>query len=131
MNNRLEKLNQKIETLENRLEPLMEERRKLWQKQSDEIRAKIERAEQLEDKFQLDELLFAATSKCQCGAGLAYPKGIGPHGSWYCSDILLGRALPASDKNSKTHDAGFPFSFYSINSEDQPSAEGHTTRPKE
>jgi hypothetical protein len=72
------------------------------------------------------DLRYAATSRCPCGAGLAYPKDSGLHGSWDCGAILTGTA----DANVQ-HTAKLPFAFYEIKSEDQPSANGRTTRPEE
>lgn len=86
----------------------------------------------------LKRLHFAATMRCSCGAGLAYdPAGLsggvgntdgpfkGPlNGYWDCSAIILGTA----DKE-KQHTEHLPFSFYEIKSENQPSANGRTTRP--
>lgn len=69
------------------------------------------------------ELVYAATSRCLCGAGMAYPKGIGGRGYWDCSDILTGRA-----STLVKHEARLPFMFYEIKSENQPSANGATTR---
>jgi hypothetical protein len=80
----------------------------------------------MKDKFSPDELRYAAISRCKCGAGLAYPKNSSPRGSWYCSAILTGQA-----ERGSSHDSSFPFAFYEIKSEDQPSANGQTTRPKE
>lgn len=75
--------------------------------------------------FTLDELRFAAGARCTgCQLGLAYPKDVGFRGSWTCSGILLGSALHDATK----HDS-LPFMFYEIKSEDQPSANGATTRP--
>lgn len=37
-------------------------------------------------------LVYAATARCPCGAGLAYEAGVGIRGYWDCSDILLGIA---------------------------------------
>lgn len=75
-------------------------------------------------------LVYAATSRCKCGLGLAYEPGGESgkpiHGFWDCSGILLGTA----DRDVQHHDI-FPFMFYEIKSERQPSAEGLTTRPKE
>lgn len=70
-------------------------------------------------------LCYAATARCQCGAGLAYHYGTGVRGEWACSDILTGRI---SHADIQKHQA-FPFVFYEINSENQPSAYGRTTRP--
>lgn len=82
-----------------------------------------------EPPFRLKDLRFAAYNRCPCGAGLAYPKswraeGGGPGGYWDCSAILMGAA-----DMSVTHCAQYPFVFYEIKSEDQPSAQGATTRP--
>ncbi len=85
------------------------------------------------------ELRYSAYAKCNCGAGLAYPTSPSqeqinlwePDGVfamwsyWDCSDILTGRA----DKEAKTmHTGKLPFAFYEIKSENQPSADGATTR---
>ena len=72
----------------------------------------------------IDELVYAAVKRCPCGAGMAYAKGSGPRGHWDCSAILLGTA----DKDVR-HEAKLPFAFWSSRSENQPSAQGHTTRP--
>ncbi len=81
-----------------------------------------------------DDLTYAATSRCPCGAGLAYggmciepPFKIPSY--WDCSDILLGRAVPSGQPGAVTHTDRLPFSFYEIKSEGQPSARGATTRP--
>lgn len=76
------------------------------------------------EKFGLDELRFSAGARCTCGLGLAYPKDCGGFHYWSCSGVLLGTA----DKAVK-HDQ-LPFMFYSVKSEDQPSAGGRTTRPE-
>lgn len=68
----------------------------------------------------LSNLIFAATAKCPCGAGLAYKADMD---YWDCSEILLNTA----DKK-KTHTAKLPFVFWEIKSELQPSAFGCTTR---
>lgn len=73
--------------------------------------------------FALHELRFAAYSRCECGAGLAYPLGMSAPGAWHCSAILRGtasRAIP--------HTPALPFAFYELKSEGQPSANGATTR---
>ncbi len=80
--------------------------------------------------FTDDDLVYAAQSRCTCGAGLAYPKDSSPSGSWHCSDILTYRAATADRAEAKPHDRPFPFSVYSIKSENQPSAHGATTRPQ-
>jgi len=72
--------------------------------------------------------MYAATSRCKCGAGLAYRHG---DTAWDCSDILLGRAAPMGQPGSVQHSATYPFVFYEIKGENQPSARGATTRPSE
>lgn len=76
--------------------------------------------------FTDDQLIYAAYSKCEaCGAGMAYPEGIGIHGSWYCSAVLKREDKPEHyGKHTK-----LPFSFYEVKSENQPSVNGATTRP--
>lgn len=76
------------------------------------------------------DLVYAAHSRCVCGAGMAYPKGIGAHGFWDCSDILTGRAIPHGEPGAKQHEARLPFVFYELKSERQPSVGGATTRRK-
>lgn len=119
-------LKKKIADLEAELEPLEEELRQLDLAEIKECQDKVERTFQRKDKFTEDELVFAAFSRCDCGAGLAYPSKIGPLGSWVCSDILLG----APDIIKKHHTSELPFAFYDIKSENQPSVHGATTRKK-
>jgi hypothetical protein len=69
------------------------------------------------------DLVYAATARCPCGAGLAYPTNSDPHGYWDCSAIWLDEA-----DESVTHTAQLPFTFYKVKSEVQPSANGATTR---
>lgn len=76
-----------------------------------------------------DELVYAATARCKCGAGLAYPYGIGGCGYWDCSEILKGRAVHSGKPGAVQHTARLPFTFYEVKSERQPSARGATTRP--
>lgn len=77
------------------------------------------------------ELRYAASSRCPCGAGLAYPiYPIDIHGAWDCSDILTGRAIPSGQEGAVTHTDRLPFAFYEVKSDDQPSAHGATTRPR-
>lgn len=80
------------------------------------------------------DLTWAATDRCPCGAGLAYDEScqledvpqVWPYnGYWECSAILLGTAVPGE----ATHTAKLPFAYYSIKSDNQPSANGRTTRP--
>lgn len=89
----------------------------------------------------LERLLFAATARCRCGAGLAYvPEHVERLGlnseaaSWRCSALLLMsreelEKEPTGD--AARHDGPLPFAFYEIKSERQPSANGVTTRPRE
>ncbi len=71
-----------------------------------------------------DDLVYAATARCRCGAGYSYPKlDKDPGGQWICSAVFLG-AQAGSE-----HDAAKPFAFWNIKSDDQPSANGQTTRP--
>ena len=75
--------------------------------------------------FAVDELRFAATLWCPCGAGMAYPVGaMDMQGTWDCSAILMGTAAIEVE-----HSPALPFMFYEVKSEDQPSADGQTTRP--
>lgn len=127
--NRKEELLAKMKLLENQLEPLKQELNKIFLEESEEVKEKVKRCEQLKDKFEIEDLVFSAHDRCLCGAGLAYPKNIGMHGSWICSDILLGTAIPANKEGAKEHNGEFPFAFYNIKSENQPSANGATTRP--
>lgn len=85
---------------------------------------RIKKAELGLGDFTLHELLFAAQFRCVCRAGMAYPDGIGIHGAWYCSAILLGQAVPGTE-----HTPAHPFSFYEVKSEGQSSQNGATTRP--
>ena len=72
------------------------------------------------------ELLYAATERCRCGAGLAYPLG---HEAafklrmWACSAVLHGEA------QGEDHD-GYPFALYKIREETSINNRGgHSTRP--
>lgn len=75
--------------------------------------------------FAAEELVFAATSRCSCGAGLAYPKECNSGHYWDCSEILMGIA-----KKEVKHTDQLPFAYYEVKFENQPSANGMTTRPK-
>lgn len=78
-----------------------------------------------------DDMVYAATARCPCGAGLAYRKSGGaPGGHWDCSAIMLGTAIPKGQPGSVEHTAQLPFVFCEIKSERQPSAGNMTTRPK-
>jgi hypothetical protein len=56
---------------------------------------------------------------------MAYPKGCGLGHQWTCSDILAGRAEAGA-----THSDAMPFMFWKVKSENQPSANGATTRTR-
>lgn len=74
-------------------------------------------------------LVFAAYTRCPCGAGMAYdPTKFPKQSYWDCSDIILGKAVPKGQPGWVTHEGQLPFAFYEIKSEDQPSANGATTR---
>ena len=78
-----------------------------------------------------DGLIYSATSRCKCGAGLCYDESkAGINGCWTCSVcVLADRAnLPMEGWDKSAHQA-FPFREYEIKSETQPSANGATTRP--
>lgn len=87
----------------------------------DEKWGKFERGE---FTFKDEDLIYSAFAVCsKCKAGLAYPKDCGMAHQWTCSNVLKGIGT------DNGHEA-FPFAFYSIKSENQPSAGGATTRPK-
>lgn len=125
-----EELLAKIAQLEAELAPLKEQLREAYRIETEECAEKIKRVQLKKDRFTEEELVFAASTRCECGAGMAYPNSIGVQGAWYCSDILLGNALAGNEKGSKAHTSPLPFMFYSIKSETQPSANGATTRRK-
>lgn len=86
-------------------------------------------------KFAPEDLTYAATARCPCGAGLAYGNKADPDSvfnipsAWDCSAILLGTAIPSGQPGAVTHTDQLPFAFWEIKSENQPSARGATTRP--
>lgn len=82
---------------------------------------------EFDKRFTDDELVYAAGARCECGAGYAYPKSSGMRGRWTCSSVLKAeeKALPPT-----MHSEDLPFVFYEVKSENQPSANGATTRPK-
>lgn len=96
-----------------------------YHKQSQEdFDARWERFDKQNEYFKDEDLIYSAGAVCdKCGAGLAYPKNCGVHHQWTCSAVLKGIGT------DKGHGA-FPFAFYDIKSEEQPIAQGHTTRPK-
>lgn len=88
------------------------------------------------------ELLYAATARCRCGAGLAYPmehdlaRAIG---AWVCSAVLRGDVPGvATDQTTAAftgapsdgdHDS-FPWAYFKIREETSINNRGaHTTRP--
>lgn len=77
--------------------------------------------------MKVEDLVYAATSTCPCGSGLAYAPG---EKHWDCSAILLGHAFPTGHPFATTHTARLPFAFYEVKPEGQPSAQGATTRPQ-
>jgi hypothetical protein len=99
-----------------------ERRRKRYIAEHEQAKAKAD-AGNLTDA----ELVYAAYARCPCGAGMAYPKGIGGHGFWDCSAILTGRAYISGEVK---HTDRLPFVFWKVKSEVQPSVNGATTRPK-
>jgi len=123
--NKKEELTQKIKELESQLAPLKEELRDIWHAEEQAIQVRIYEAYKMKSAFSDDELLYSATARCNCGAGMAYPHGTGIRGAWHCSDVLTGRAKDVTVEHSQ-----LSFMMYEIKSEDQPSANGATTRPK-
>lgn len=96
-----------------------------YHKQSaDNFEEKWKKFEKGEFAFKDEDLIYSAFARCRkCTSGLAYPKDCGMNHQWTCSDVLKGIG---SDNG---HEA-FPFAFYEIKSENQPSAGKATTRPK-
>lgn len=108
-------------------------------KRLDELNARAHEETKAELQAQplLERLIFAAHSRCPCGAGLAYdPASEDPAGTfkgpsyWDCSAIILGTAVPSGQPGAVQHTDKLPFVFYEIKSENQPSAAGETTRPQ-
>lgn len=96
----------------------------------------------MSDFFKGEELVYAERSRCECGAGLAYPRDHAREfGRWVCSKILKGEVSfdpnawegpPALFKRTVLGSDGkrhgqLPFVGYEIRSELQPGA--GTTRP--
>lgn len=130
MNSEKETLKEEIAALEAQIEPKQKRLSEIYLEESADIQAKIGRVHKLQDKFDLSELVYASHSRCLCGAGMAYPKDVGGWGAWYCGDILLGRAIRKGQEGAREHEVALPFTFYEIKSENQPSANGATTRPE-
>lgn len=94
------------------------------EQKDEDFKARWERFDINHEVFRDEDLVYSAGARCdKCKAGLAYPKGCDPFHQWTCSNVLKGIG------EDKGHSA-FPFAFYEIKSEEQPSAQGHTTRPK-
>jgi hypothetical protein len=75
----------------------------------------------------LRRLVFSATARCECGAGLAYDRRAETP-VWDCSAILLGDAmLQAGERGTVGHSG--PWEYNAIVSERSPVAHGATTRP--
>lgn len=125
MQNEEQMLEQQITELKAKLESLENQLDIIYLEKSKKISERVKSARKGLGDFKSEELIFAALSRCPCGAGLAYPKDIGINGAWNCSAILMGIA------DTKTlHEDALPFAFYEVKSELQPSANGATTRPK-
>lgn len=75
------------------------------------------------------ELIYAATARCRCGAGLAHPldtKKAFELRAWICSRVLKGE-IPETDY--KQHDS-LDFAFYKVREETSiNNTSGETTRP--
>jgi hypothetical protein len=70
-----------------------------------------------------DDLVYAATQVCSCGAGLAHPKGVGSRGAWWCSAVLLRKA-------SRSDDHAGPVCFAQCDmTREGDDPQGRTTRP--
>lgn len=78
------------------------------------VQARIDKGE---PAFKREELVFAKFAKCPCGERLAYPKGIGPHGSWDCAGILMDTVPHKGQPGAVTHTDRKPFAFWKIDSE--------------
>jgi len=127
----IENLMNQINELEAQLKPLHEKLNEILRNQHEQTENKIGRCLKYQDKFNDDELVYAAYERCNCGAGMAYPKSIGVSGAWYCSDILTGRAIPGKTEGAKEHSSRKSFMYYEIKSENQSSVKGSTTRPNQ
>lgn len=71
------------------------------------------------------ELIYSATARCKCGAGLAYPLDIASAmrlSAWVCSRVLRGDAV------AHGHDS-YPWCMYKIREETSISNRSGTTRP--
>jgi hypothetical protein len=107
-----------------RADALEEDVRKLREQANAKRRAEL-LAQPLKER-----LIYAAHVRCICGWGLAYDPASDGEGTpfkgpnrWECSGILTG-----DGRRDLKHSAPFPFAFYEIKSDKQPSANGATTR---
>jgi len=97
------------------------EQQRRYRDRADSVLQRLEQGSRFDD----DELIYAAAKRCTCGAGMAYPKGIGMHGFWECSDLLTHRAQPGG----KPHTQRLSFAAYEIPTEKMRSMGGASTRP--
>jgi len=74
------------------------------------------------------ELVYASHTRCRCGAGMAYPKGIGGRGMWQCSSVLERSPSERAAKGRDLHTEAMPFVFWSVHAE-RNDGTGPTTRP--
>jgi len=123
---RKEEVVAKLNELEAQMAPLRNELHDIHLKEVEDTDKRIKLAERGKGDFKPEELRYASHVRCECGAGMAYPVNVGFRGAWICSNILLGKA-----STKALHTGSLPFSMYEIKSEDQPSANGATTRPEE
>lgn len=84
------------------------------------------------NKLRETDLVYSATARCCCGAGLAYISHChiikGADTAWDCSDILMNRAKQKEQEGSMRHSDLYPFAFWDIKSEKSSSMNGLTTR---
>lgn len=78
------------------------------------------------------DLVYSATARCCCGAGLAYINNChmikGAEHAWDCSDILINRAIAKEQEGFLRHTDLYPFAFWKIKSEKSVRLGGLTTR---
>ena len=96
-----------------------------WTREAEAVEARVNRVLRGDASaaFKPNDLRFAAYQRCACGAGMAYPIGCGTKGAWHCSAILRGAA-----SRERVHSGPQSFQFCEIKGENQPSANGATTR---
>lgn len=87
---------------------------------------RVHQGEREVSQFTDNELLYAATVRCHCGAGLAHPLNVEESlrlRAWICSASLKGEA------DDSRHDE-YDFAFYKIREETSiNNSGGQTTRP--